>query len=150
MAGSDDFGMRSKLMNLPVPGLNVFHPYSQEILDRPEHSITLRENVQRDCRNSPAFKQRFKTPQRLQWPAWYWHNVVALLVSKNIAFMSTVRFSPHFPEELSTVTHVYQLQFNLTFQGSKWLLSRTPFLEPVLVDEVQSVLTNKSHFRGTS
>ncbi len=68
-AGPDDFAIRSTLMNLPVPGLNVFHPDCQEMLDRPEHSITLRENVQWACGNFPAFKQRFKTPQRLQWPA---------------------------------------------------------------------------------
>ncbi len=66
MAGSDDFATRSKLINLPVPGLNVCHPDSQEMLDKPEHSIELRENVQWACGNSPAFKQRFKTPQRLQ------------------------------------------------------------------------------------
>ncbi len=61
-------------MNLPVPGLNVFHPDSQEMLNRPELSNTLRENVHWPCRNSPAFYM-FKTPQRLQWPAWYWHDM---------------------------------------------------------------------------
>ncbi len=61
MAGSDDFAIWSKLMNLPVPGLNAFHPDSQEMLIRPELSITLRENVHWPCRNSPAFNM-FKTP----------------------------------------------------------------------------------------
>ncbi len=68
MAGSDFFANRGKLMNLPVRPGHVFHPDSQEMLDRPEHSITLRETVQRACGNSLAFRQRFKTPQRPQWP----------------------------------------------------------------------------------
>ncbi len=69
MAGSDIFANRSKLMNLPLMPGHVFHPDYQEMLDRPEHSFTLRETVQRACGNSPAFRQRFKTSQRPQRPA---------------------------------------------------------------------------------
>lgn len=42
--------IRNKLMNLPVMPGQVFHPDSQDVLDREERSIILRETVQRACR----------------------------------------------------------------------------------------------------
>ena len=61
-------------MNLPVVPGQVFHPGSQDVLDRAERSITLRETVQRACRKpATAFRQGSKAPHKSQQSAWPRH-----------------------------------------------------------------------------
>ncbi len=118
MAGSDFFANRGKLMNLPVRPGHVFHPDSQEMLDRPEHSITLRETVQRACGNSwPLDKglKRLKGRNGLPdidlmwWPCWCpgtWLHVNSQILTS-------------LPRRVVHGNSWYQLRFHLPFQGSK-------------------------------
>ncbi len=58
-------------MNLPVIPGQVFHSDSQEVLDRAERSITMRETVQRACHKPPtASRQKYRESQGMQQPAW--------------------------------------------------------------------------------
>ncbi len=60
-----------------------------------------------------------------------------------------VRFSPHFPKGLSSCQNSWvPTAISPPFSGVQITLSRIPFLEPVLVEEVQSLLKKRSHFRG--
>ncbi len=63
--------IRGELMNLPVVPGQVFHSDSQEVLDRVERSITMRETVQRACNKPPtASSKKYRESQRMQQPDW--------------------------------------------------------------------------------
>lgn len=61
-------------MNLLVRPGQVFHPDSQDFLDRARRSITLRETVPWACHKSTqAFRQRSRVPQKQQHSVWSRH-----------------------------------------------------------------------------
>ncbi len=85
-------------MNLPVIPGQVFHSDSQEVLDRAERSITMRETVQRACHKPPtASRQKYRESQGMQQPAWSRRTGSNPAVGQGRAFVPKGGILPHIP-----------------------------------------------------